>query len=70
MHPHLTPRQYTVLALIADGLTDDEIAAQLYIAPCTAHTHAENIRLALGARNRAHAVNLAHHAGLLAKDAA
>ena len=49
----LTPRQLEVAALVADGLTDREIAAALYIATRTAESHVEQILARLGYRSRA-----------------
>lgn len=57
--PHnLSQREIEVIQLIADGLTDKEIAARLYIAPRTVSEHLNNIRNQLGASNRASAVYL------------
>lgn len=61
----LTARETQVLQLIADGHTDEEIAAQLRVGVRTAVSHVRSARWALGARNRAHAVALAYLAGLL-----
>lgn len=54
----LTPRERQVLALVAEGLTDKEIACHLYLS---AHTVAHVVLTArhkLGASSRAHAVAL------------
>jgi pimeloyl-ACP methyl ester carboxylesterase/DNA-binding CsgD family transcriptional regulator len=51
--PRLTAREYAVARLVANGLTNRSVAAQLSIAPRTADTHVENIRRKLGARSRA-----------------
>lgn len=51
----LTERETEVLHLIADGLTDREIAAALTISPRTVTTHVSGILHKLGARNRAEA---------------
>lgn len=61
----LTGRQREVLALIARGVTDAEIAAQLYVTEATASTHARRVRAKLGARTNAHVVHLAWKRGLL-----
>lgn len=53
---HLSPRETEVLELIADGLTDKEIAARLNITTRTVSEHLTNIRAKLGASNRAAAV--------------
>lgn len=55
----LSAREREVLALIAGGLTSEEIAEALHITRHTARTHARNILEKLGARTRAHAVALA-----------
>jgi PAS domain S-box-containing protein len=52
----LTPREAEILQLIADGLTDREIAGRLVISPATARTHARNLIGKLGAHTRAQAV--------------
>jgi non-specific serine/threonine protein kinase len=49
----LTPRQQQVALLVADGLTDREIAARLYISTRTAESHVEQILARLGFRSRA-----------------
>ncbi|HEY7144634.1 MAG TPA: alpha/beta fold hydrolase [Streptosporangiaceae bacterium] len=51
--PVLTPRQREVAALIAQGLTNREIASRLYITERSAESHAERIRDRLGFRSRA-----------------
>lgn len=62
----LTPRERTVLALLADGLSNKEIAARLSVAERTAKFHVESILGKLGASNRAEAVMRAARSGLLA----
>ncbi|MGY1820578.1 ATP-binding protein [Geodermatophilus sp. SYSU D00079] len=49
----LTPRQLEVAGLVAQGLTDREIAARLVISPRTAESHVEQILTRLGFRSRA-----------------
>lgn len=51
----LSPRENDVLAMLADGLTDREIAEGLTISPRTVETHVSNILHKLGVRNRAEA---------------
>jgi DNA-binding NarL/FixJ family response regulator len=51
----LTPREQEVLRLLADGLTDREIAETLTVSPRTVETHVSNVLHKLGARNRAEA---------------
>jgi DNA-binding NarL/FixJ family response regulator len=65
--PHLdelTPREREVLALIATGLSNDEISRQIYISPATVKTHASRAMTKLGARDRAQLVVFAYQAGL------
>ena len=51
----LTGREAEVLRLLADGLTDREIAASLLVSPRTVETHVSSVLHKLGARNRAEA---------------
>jgi DNA-binding CsgD family transcriptional regulator len=51
--PGLTPRQYEVAALVADGLTNREIAERLCITERSAESHVERIRDRMGFRSRA-----------------
>jgi DNA-binding CsgD family transcriptional regulator len=61
--PDLTPREREVLALVADGRTNRQIAAELFITDKTASVHVSNIMSKLGASNRGEAAALAHKAG-------
>jgi LuxR family maltose regulon positive regulatory protein len=61
----LSPREREVLKLIANGLTNQEIAANLVIAPSTAKRHTVNIYNKLGVNNRAQATTRAHELGIL-----
>jgi len=58
--PVLTPREMQVAALLADGLTNPEIAARLKMAGRTADAHVEHIRNKLGLRTRAQIAVWAH----------
>jgi non-specific serine/threonine protein kinase len=49
----LTARQQEVARLVAEGLTDRQIAARLVISPRTAESHVEQILARLGVRSRA-----------------
>ena len=51
----LSPRENDVLRMLADGLTDKEIAAALYISPRTVETHVSNVLHKLNVRKRAEA---------------
>ena len=62
----LGKREMAVMALIAEGLTSAEIAAQLFIAKGTVEVHRENIMRKLGVRNIAGLVKCAIRSGLLA----
>jgi DNA-binding CsgD family transcriptional regulator len=59
----LTAREIEVLAEIADGKTNEEVAARLGIARHTVKSHMAHILDALGAMNSAHAVAIAHCRG-------
>lgn len=61
----LTPREMEILALIADGLTDREIAEKLFISVNTAKTHLKNILTKLQVKSRAQIVARGARAGLL-----
>jgi LuxR family transcriptional regulator, maltose regulon positive regulatory protein len=61
----LSQRELEVLRLMAEGLTNEQIAARLIIALGTVKAHIHNISGKLGAQNRAHAVALAKELGLL-----
>ncbi len=60
----LSPRQVTVLTLITQGSSNDEIAAALSISPNTARTHVQNVLSKLGVRNRLAAAAIGRTAGL------
>ncbi len=61
----ISPRGAQVLALLAEGYGNKQIAAELSITLDTAKTHVRNVATALGARNRAHAVAIAIREGIL-----
>jgi DNA-binding NarL/FixJ family response regulator len=61
----LTPREREVLALVAEGLTNQEIAKRLVISPATAKTHVSRTMLKLSARDRAQLVVIAYRTGLV-----
>jgi len=61
----LTPRELEVLQLLAEGLTQPQIARQLVISPRTVGTHIQNLLGKLEVHSRAHAVALAHRIGLV-----
>jgi DNA-binding NarL/FixJ family response regulator len=61
----LTEREREVVALVAMGLSNGQIAEQLVISPRTAKTHVSRAMVKLGARHRAQLVVLAYEAGLV-----
>ena len=67
-HPQLstlTDRERETLALVAEGLSNDEIAGRLTISPATARTHVSRAMVKLGARDRAQLVVFAYQSGLV-----
>lgn len=63
--PSLTDREREVLALVAEGLTNDEIANRLVISPATARTHVSRTMIKLAARDRAQLVVFAYQSGIV-----
>jgi DNA-binding NarL/FixJ family response regulator len=61
----LTEREREIMALVADGLSNDEIGERLYVSPLTAKTHINRAMMKLGARDRAQLVVLAYQSGLV-----
>jgi DNA-binding NarL/FixJ family response regulator len=60
----LTPREREVLALIADGASNRQVADALVISTKTAGVHVSNLMAKLGVSSRLEAAALAHRAGL------
>ena len=60
----LTAREAEVLALLALGLSNQEIAERLFISPKTASVHVSNIYSKLDVESRVAAATLAHQLGL------
>ena len=63
--PALTDRETEVFTAIARGLTNAEIAGELYLSESTVKTHVGRVLAKVGARDRVHAVILAHQAGVV-----
>ncbi|GII82835.1 DNA-binding response regulator [Sphaerisporangium siamense] len=61
----LTEREREVLKLVGAGMTNDEIAAKLFMAPATAKTHVSRAMMKLQARDRAQLVVIAYESGLV-----
>ncbi|HYF65564.1 MAG TPA: response regulator transcription factor [Herpetosiphonaceae bacterium] len=61
----LTEREREVMALVAAGLSNEEIAERLIVSPATAKTHVSRAMIKLGARDRAQLVVFAYESGLV-----
>jgi DNA-binding NarL/FixJ family response regulator len=60
----LTEREREVVALVAEGLSNDEIAERLFMSSATARTHVSRAMIKVGARDRAQLVVFAYETGL------
>jgi DNA-binding NarL/FixJ family response regulator len=63
--PELTAREAEVLGLLAEGLTNRQIAQRLYVSAATVKSHVNAICRKLQAENRTHAVAIARRRHLL-----
>jgi DNA-binding NarL/FixJ family response regulator len=61
----LTDREREVVALVAEGLSNQEIAERLFLSPATAKTHVSRAMSKLRARDRAQLVVIAYESGLV-----
>jgi DNA-binding NarL/FixJ family response regulator len=66
----LTDREREIVTLVANGLTNDEIAQRLVVSPLTAKTHVNRAMVKLDAHDRAQLVVLAFQSGLVRPDPA
>ncbi|MCH1882480.1 response regulator transcription factor [Agrococcus sp. ARC_14] len=66
-HPQLdqlTEREREIVVLVAEGMSNQEIAEHLVLSPATARTHVSRAMIKLGARDRAQLVVFAYESGL------
>ncbi len=61
----ITPREFEILELIAQGMSNREIAEKLYVSENTVKTHSSRVLGKLGARRRTQAVQFGKELGLL-----
>ena len=63
--PLLSPREVEVLALVAEGLTNPQVAQRLYLSPHTVSRHLRSVYTKLGVPSRAAAAREALERGLI-----
>ena len=64
---YLTPREREMIMLVARGLSNEEIAGQMFVSPLTVKTHVVRAMTKVGARDRAQLVSLIFRAGLCSR---
>ena len=60
----LTDREREIVGLVAEGLSNDDIAERLFLSPATVRTHVSRAMMKLDARDRAQLVVFAYQSGL------
>ena len=65
----LTPRELEIFRLVAQGMSNSEIGAALFIAETTVKTHLTRVLVKLGLRDRIQAVVLAYESGIVSPGA-
>jgi DNA-binding NarL/FixJ family response regulator len=68
--PALTAREREVVGLVGAGMSNEDIAAQLFLSPATVRTHVERAMAKLDVHDRARLVVVAYQSGLVASDPA
>ena len=61
--PRLTPREWEILHLVGEGLSNGEIAHRLFLSPATVRNYLASVSRKLGADNRSHAYRIARENG-------
>jgi len=64
---YLTPREREMIILVARGLSNEEIAGQMFVSPLTVKTHVVRAMTKVGARDRAQLVSFVFRAGLCSR---
>ncbi|MEV5721131.1 response regulator transcription factor [Amycolatopsis mediterranei] len=64
---YLTPREREMIILVARGLSNEEIAGQVFVSPLTVKTHVVRAMTKVGARDRAQLVSFIFRAGLCSR---